>query len=252
MSNFKQQNVIVTGGVQGIGASIAKQFSATGANVFVLDRQAQNSTQDIQYRQCDISQREQVFAHVQAIQQQVGQIHTLICNAGDYVIKPIQATTEKDLQQVFNTNVFGTYYCVQAVLANMQHHNFGRIVLIGSDQALVGLPYGTAYGMSKAAVVQLTESLSTELAGQYNIRVNCLCPSTVADTQMTEQAAEFFAKEWAISIEQVYERFAAELPHHKMISKDSVARWALHLSDPNCDDINGAVIPIDGGFTRIR
>lgn len=125
---------VVTGGSSGIGLSIVKKFIAEGFTVFNIDRQA--SEIGI-YRACDITKVAQVDKIIKDIANE-HHISALVSNAGIHYSGNIEVTTEDDLETVFNINVKGAYAAIKAVLPSMKKHKYGAIVLIASDQALIG------------------------------------------------------------------------------------------------------------------
>ncbi len=242
-NRFTNQVVVVTGGARGIGLAIAEYFTQEGAKVWVLDLQSAEP--------CDVSNPAQVQQGIGRIIQRHGRIDILIANAGVQLLSSIEHTPPEALQQVFATNVFGAYYCVQAVLPIMRQQHYGRILLMGSEQGLIGRSLGTAYGMSKAALIQLAKAASTEIVGD-NILINALCPSTVADTGLTHYAAAYFAKQWNLSAAETLQRFAQEQLTGKLVSLQEVTRWVGQLCSAENQSITGSAIMLDGGMSVTR
>ena len=239
-NRFNDQVVVVTGGAEGIGQAIATYFKQEGARVCVLDHKIKPS--------CDVADPVQVQQAVAEIVAQHQRIDVLVANAGIQLLSSLEQTSAAALQQLFATNVFGVFYSVQAVLPIMRQQRYGRIVLMSSEQGLIGRSLGAAYGMSKAALIQLAKCASTEMAA-HNILINALCPSTVADTGLTRYAAEYFAKEWNLSIEATLKRFAQEQLTGKLISLQEVTYWVSQLCARENQSMTGAAVILDGGVS---
>lgn len=244
MSDFSGQTVVISGVAGGVGTALAEFFSAQGAEVIGIDvRQPDIVTG--QFHQADVGDADAIAAIFSSIKK----IDILVANAGVHLLAHVNDTTPDQLKAVFNTNTFGTYYCLQAALQKMQAQNYGRVVLMASDQALVGRDLGTAYGMSKAAVVQLAKSASADMC-EFDICINALCPAVIEGTKMTEDALSHFAKEWGVDRTEAERRFAEQLPIGRMISREAVVRWAAELCARDCPTTGTAVV-MDGGLSSL-
>ena len=251
-NRFEKQGVVITGGSHGIGLGLVKRFLSEGALVFVLDiAPIHLAHANLQYIACDVSDFNQVQRAFQKIQLEAKRIDVLVADAGVHLLKAVEETTPAELKRLFEVNVFGAFYCAQAALEMMEKQQYGRIVLMGSDQGVVGRSLGTAYGMSKAAVIQLAKSLSADVA-EKGILINSICPSTVANTGMTDNAARHFSKQWALSESETLEKFAEEHLSKKLITSDEIAHWVLQLCSKDNISMTGAAIVLDGGLTTVR
>ncbi|GAB4029600.1 SDR family oxidoreductase [Spirosoma gilvum] len=112
----------------------------------------------------DVVDPQSVQNTIDQIVQQEGRLDVLINNAGLGIAAPVESLSLPDVQQVFDTNVFGIIRLIQAVLPSMRQQKSGLIINISSIAAEAGLPYRGAYSASKAAVERLTEALRLELA----------------------------------------------------------------------------------------
>ena len=186
---------LVTGGGRGIGASIARELAEAGMRVAVTGRTPE--TIDAVAAEVgglgltgDVSRSEDVERWVETVEQQLGPIELLVCNAGIAGSgKPFLDEEPEEWWRVFEVNVRGAYLCCRAVGARMAARGHGRIVNIGSGGSYLpitnpSIALGTSYGASKAALGRFSETLAAVL-GSVGVRVFLISPGLVR-TDMTE------------------------------------------------------------------
>lgn len=238
------KNALVTGGASGIGESTARIFAEAGANVIIVDlneeraRQLAASLSKARSYRCDITSE----AEVKTLFDQLDGLDILINNAGIGLVGGIQETELSDFQRLFRVNVEGTFLVTRAALPKLIASH-GSIVNIGSVAGLVGVKRRFAYCGTKGAIVALTRQLAVDYPTE--IRVNCIAPGTV-DTPFVEGYLEKYHK-------HEKDKVRAELNQRQPIGRlgkpDEIARLALYLCSPAAEFLNGAVVPIDGGWT---
>lgn len=180
---FEGQTAIVTGGAQGIGAAVAIALASEGANVVVSDinelgiRPVSDTINSLGAGSClalacDVSDERQVEAMLRRTVEQFGQLDVLVNTAawldpaGPVVDLPLDR-----FQHALDTNLTGVFLCCKHALKTMIAAGKGAIVNVSSINGLRGFPNRASYGASKAAVVNLTETIARECAEQ-GIRVN--------------------------------------------------------------------------------
>lgn len=183
--NLKDQVAIVTGGGQGIGEGISRQFAAAGARVAVLDvkrnlaRTVAKSIDGVGI-ECDVSSALSVKKAIVKVRHQLGPVDILVNNAGIAGrTLPLTELEEEDLDRVYAVNLKGVFLTCKAVIGEMLERKYGRIVNVASIAGKEGNPTLIPYSATKAAVICLTKALAKEVAGKGDITVNSISPAVV-------------------------------------------------------------------------
>ena len=183
------QTAIVTGASSGIGRAIAEQFAADGADVVVCSREQENvdpvadAIDDADGGralavECDVTDRDAVEALVEATVEEFGGVDCLVNNAGASFMASFDEISENGWSTILDINLTGTYNCTQAAGEHLKDGG-GTVINLSSVAGQKGAPYMSHYGAAKAAVINLTTTLSNEWAGE-DVRVNCIAPGFVA------------------------------------------------------------------------
>lgn len=195
MESLKGQSAIITGAGRGLGKAMALDLAAEGVNLGLIGRtesDLENLSKELKslypdlivvFAKADVGNYNEVRSAVAAIGTCLSKVDILINNAGILEIGGLLEQPVEEWKRFFRINVFGTYYMLQEVLPIMTQQGKGNIINIASTEGLRGSAGMSAYGVSKAAVINLTESLMQEFR-KSNIRVTTVNPSTIA-TEMT-------------------------------------------------------------------
>ena len=225
--DFAGRIAVVTGGVQGIGAAIAKRLKASGAKVSIWDLDASPRV--------DVAEPRSVDEAAKRTLGEFGKIDVLVNNAGiagknvptvDYPIE--------EWERVLRVNLTSQFLCCRAVAPHMAKAGYGRIVNIASVAGKEGNPNAVAYSASKAGVISLTKSLGKELA-QAGVLVNCITPAaakTAIFEQMTKQHIDYML---------------SKIPMGRFVEVDEIAALACFLASSDCSFSTGGVFDISGG-----
>ncbi|AOG23540.1 2-hydroxycyclohexanecarboxyl-CoA dehydrogenase [Acidovorax sp. RAC01] len=252
MRNLSGKTVIVTGGGGGIGGATCRRFAEEGAKVAVFDMNlaaAEKVAADIRAAggeasafQCDITQRSQVDAAVQAAEATLGPIAVLVNNAGWDVFKPFTKTVPAEWDKLIAINLTGALHMLHAVLPGMAERKAGRIVNIASDAARGGSSGEAVYSACKGGLVALSKTLAREHARQ-NITVNVVCPGPT-DTALLAGVAE-----GARDPAKLLEAFRSAIPLGRLGQPDDLASAIAFFGSDDAGFITGQVISVSGGLT---
>lgn len=238
-----KKTCIVTGGSSGIGLSVVKLFLKNGYHVFNLDLQPSEIGQ---FRQCDITNLEQVTQIINHIAQDHN-IDVLVSNAGIHFSATIENTSEAELDKVFSINVKGAYAATKAVLPYMKANQQGAIILISSEQALVGKPNSFAYSLTKSALASMAKTTALDYAA-FNIRANAVCPGTI-ETPLYHDAIDNYCRRTGANKADIHKEEAALQPLGRLGQPEEVAELVLFLASDKAKFITGSLQVIDGGYT---
>jgi 3-oxoacyl-[acyl-carrier protein] reductase len=244
MLDLSGMTALVTGSARGVGFGIAEVLVRCGARVAVNDlhlAEAEAAAEKLGNSvglAGDVSNEASCVDLIQSATEQLGSIDILVNNAGlSGPLAPLSRQDVDDWQQVMNVNLRGAYLMSRAVAAQMISRRTGVIINIASIAGLTGFPASHAYGVSKAGVVMLTKTLGTELA-RWNVRVNCIAPGIV-DAPMLDAICKDGASRMAM-IQRV--------PLGRLGTPADIGHTVAFLASPLASYINGAVLPVDGGW----
>ncbi|MBE7619322.1 acetoin reductase [Komagataeibacter sp. FXV2] len=248
---------VVTGAAQGIGRGIALRLAREGADVALVDMNADRLAQvrgeitALGRRAialtADISVREQVFAIVTQAMEQLGDVDVMVNNAGVAQVKALLDVTPDDMGRIFRINVDGTLWGIQAAAeAFKKQGHKGKIInacsIAGHDgYALLGV-----YSATKFAVRGLTQAAAKELA-PYGITVNAYCPGVVG-TDMWVEIDRRMAEETGAPIGATYKKYVEGITLGRAETPDDVAGFVAWLAGPDSDYMTGQSVLIDGGL----
>jgi 3-oxoacyl-[acyl-carrier protein] reductase len=216
---------VVTGAAGTMGRAVVDALSAEGMRVVGLDVKG-----DCVH--CDISDPAAVKKAVAGLD-----VDVLVNNAGILSNNKVEATTPDEWRKVLASNLDGAFYLAREVIPGMKKRRWGRIVNTCSLAAKTGgLTAGTAYSVSKGALVTLTFSLARELA-PHGVTVNGIAPGYVKTPMVTEQLTE--AQRQAL---------IAQIPVGRFCEPEEFAHVVRFLASPLAGFITGEIIDLNGGL----
>lgn len=234
---------IVTGGSKGIGLACVEQLIREDYTVYNLDI---TPSEIGHYVACNIADFSQVEQAVSAIINKHGKIDALVSNAGVHFSATIENTTEADFERVIALNVKGAFALIKSAIPAMKQSG-GSIVVIASDQALVGKPNSFAYNLSKAALASIAKTTALDYA-QFNIRANAVCPGTI-ETPLYHNAIDNYCAKSGADKQQIHQEEAALQPLNRLGQPEEVAALVCFLLSDKASFITGSLQVIDGGYT---
>ncbi|MBG9998629.1 SDR family oxidoreductase [Pseudoalteromonas sp. NSLLW24] len=235
---------VVTGGTKGIGLAVVKRLLNNDYEVHNLDIEL--SEIGI-FHQCDVSDVSAVQSCINAICEQSKRIDVLVSNAGKHLSANIESTDEQTLDALFALNVKGAYAAIQSVLPSMKAQNGGAIILVASDQAIIGKQNSFAYNLTKHALASMAKTTALDYAG-FNIRANAVCPGTIETPLFHNAIDAYCAKSGANKAEIVAEEASLQ-PLNRLGQADEVAALVSFLASDDASFITGSLQSIDGGYT---
>jgi 3-oxoacyl-[acyl-carrier protein] reductase len=226
--DLKGRTAIVTGGLIGIGAAIARRLEASGAKVRIWDVGDKGDPVDV----TDQKAIERATAKAVA---ELGKIDILVNNAG--IAGPTMPVVDypvEDWKRVIDIDLNGPFLCCRAVVPHMVKAKYGRIVNIASIAGKEGNPNAAAYAAAKGGVIAFTKALGKELA-KTGVLVNCITPAA-AQTAILDQVTPEFAQ-----------FMLSKIPMGRFVKVEEIAAMACWLATEDCSFTTAGVFDISGG-----
>ncbi|WP_233809910.1 SDR family NAD(P)-dependent oxidoreductase [Paraburkholderia sp. HP33-1] len=249
---LKDKVAVVTGAAQGIGRALVERFSAEGARVAVVDideRGAQTAAQieaqggRAMFVHCDITRRASVNEAAAEIKSKLGPIDILVNNAGNIQPAMLHKMTDEQWDSVIAVHLNGSFYWLQAVVADMMERRWGRIIFSSSSTAQNGSIGQINYAAAKSGMLGMVRTAAREL-GKYNILVNAVAPAATTDMTKTIREDPKFAEQYAAALKAHPLRRSGE--------PEEVARGYLFLASDLSSFVTGQVLSVDGGSMLVR
>jgi NAD(P)-dependent dehydrogenase (short-subunit alcohol dehydrogenase family) len=229
------RTVLVSGGSRGIGLACARAFAAGGHRVAVTSSATPVDEPGLLAVKCDVTDPEQVEAAVTEVETELGAVEVLVANAGITRDGLLLRMSEDDFADVLATNLTATWRLCKRVVPKMMRARWGRIVVVSSVAAYAGAPGQANYAASKAGLLGLTRSIAREYGGR-GITANAVTPGPI-DTDM-----------FAATPEDARAALVAQIPAGRVGTPEEVAGAVTFLASEAAAYVNGAVLPVDGGF----
>jgi len=237
------RKVLITGGANGIGKSIALAYAQNADEVIIADIDTQNGENLVEkitnkhgkasFIYCDVSRIEDIEHLFETIKHEYQSLNILINNAGISVWKSPLEIEVAEWDKIINTNLRSQFLCAREAAKIMKNMQRGSIINISSTRALMSEPNSEAYAASKGGIIALTHALAASLSA-YKIQVNCISPGWIE----TGDYAALQGKDHA-------QHFAKRVGY-----PEDIASACLFLSAPDNNFISGTNLVIDGGMTK--
>ncbi len=249
---LNEKVAVVTGAARGIGRAIARRYVSEGALVAIADidaAMAEKTAAEMDGRAaafpCDVSDTASARAMVTRVCERFGRIDVLVNNAGIFDMQPILEITEAEYDRVFDINVKGLLFTLQAVAKEMVGRGVkGKIINIASQAGRRGEPLVAVYCASKAAVISITQSAGLALI-QHGINVNGISPGVV-DTSWDNVDA-LFAKYENRPLGEKKRLVGEAVPFGRMGHAEDLVGASVFLASPDADYVVAQTLNVDGG-----
>lgn len=245
------QLALVTGGSAGIGRAIAEELLGLGADVLLAARDADAldavreelmdafPDRDVEWFAADVSHDEQRRELLDWVEDFGDGLNILVNNAGGNLGKPATEYAEDEWREIFEVNTFAAFEVSRYVHPLLTRHAASSIVNVGSVSGLTAVRTGVPYGMSKAALHQMTRNLAVEWAGD-GVRVNAVAPWYIRTRRTSGKLGD------AAYLDEVLSR----TPMGRVGEPEEVAAAVAFLCLPASSYVTGECIAVDGGFLR--
>jgi NAD(P)-dependent dehydrogenase (short-subunit alcohol dehydrogenase family) len=248
---------IVTGAGRGIGRATALELAGHGADVVIADLTedaAQRVAEEVRAAgrralglAVDVTEADDRAAMVEATVRDLSRIDVLVNNAGVYREFEPLAITEADWDGVLTVNAKAVFFCTQAVLPTMLAGGGGTVVNVSSIAGKGGSPHSVPYGVSKAAVISITQGLAKAYARE-NVRVNCVCPGFVDTDMWAAIDREVGVEQLGKQPGEMWAEVTATIPLGRPAQPEDVARVIAFLATSQSGYMTGQALNVTGGL----
>lgn len=251
MKRLVGKTALITGAARGIGQAFAERYIAEGAKVAIADiniTRARETAAQIGAIavEMDVTNQTSIDAAVATTVAELGQIDILINNAALFTAAPIAEIDRADFDRVFQINVAGTLFTMQAVAKHMiDRGQGGKIINMASQAGRRGEALVGVYCASKAAVISLTQSAGLNLIA-HGINVNAIAPGVV-DGEHWEGVDAFFAKYENKALGQKKAEVGAAVPFGRMGTAEDLTGMAVFLASDDANYVVAQTYNVDGG-----
>ena len=245
------KTAVITGGATGMGRATALAFAEAGATVSIFDineSEGQNTVRAIrdaggvaELFLCDVTKADAVEAAFDASLETFGPYNVLFNHAGSIIVKSLHETSEAEYDWLMDLNVKSAFLVCRRGVKDMAANGGGSIVITSSIAAELGYALESVYCMSKAAVLQLSRTISTEYRDN-GIRCNAICPGFVETAHGLKEIAELDAagQEWEDS--------GMAATQGRICYPEEVARTVVFLASDEASFVNGTATYVDNGW----
>ncbi len=253
MNRLGGKTALITGAARGIGAAFAEAYVREGATVAIGDidiaraRETADRIGDAAFAvEMDVTRQDSIDAAVAAVIARTGALDILINNAALFTAAPIVEIAREDYERVFNINVAGTLFTMQAAAKQMiAQGKGGKIINMASQAGRRGEPLVAVYCATKAAVISLTQSAGLNLI-PHGINVNAISPGVV-DGEHWDGVDAFFAKYEGKAPGQKKKEVGESVPYGRMGTAEDLTGMAVFLASAEADYIVAQTYNVDGG-----
>lgn len=250
------QHALITGAGGGIGLAVTAAYLREGARCTAVDLRKAPAAElqvlfeahpgQLHYVAADVANNASIAAMVAAARERFGTIGVLFNNAAVFDLAPLLEADERSYQRIFDVNVKGLFFTMQAVLAQMVEAGVkGSVINLASQAGRRGEALVAHYCASKAAVISYTQSAALAMA-PHGIRVNGIAPGVV-DTPMWGQVDALFAKAEGLAPGEKKKAVGLAVPLGRMGVPEDIAGAAVFLASPAAAYITAQTLNVDGG-----
>ena len=254
------KTALITGSTSGIGLAYAKALAAEGANIVIngfgdpaaieqerLALEAASGGKAL-YSGHDLTKAGEITAMMKEAADAFGGVDILINNAGMQFVSPIEDFPPEKWDLIIALNLTSSFHTTRLVFAGMKAKKWGRIVNIASAHALVASPFKSAYVAAKHGLLGFTRTIALEGA-EFGITANAICPGYVHTPLVDAQIPDTMKARGMTREQVIKDVILAAQPTKEFVTVEDITALAVFLCSDAGKSINGAPLPIDGGWT---
>ncbi|MDA8232301.1 MAG: 3-hydroxybutyrate dehydrogenase [Magnetospirillum sp.] len=257
---LKGRTAVVTGSTSGIGLGIARSLAAAGANVMLNGFGEREAIEGIRatlardfavealFNGADLSDAAGCATLIRDAEARLGAVDVLVNNAGIQHVSPVETFPPERWDAVIAVNLSSAFHTIRTALPGMTIRGWGRIVNIASAHGLVASANKAAYVAAKHGLVGLTKVVALETA-ETGITCNAICPGWVL-TPLVQAQIDARAEAEGTTVEAAGRDLLAEKqPTKRFTTPEQIGDLAVFLCSPGGDNMTGAALSMDGGWT---
>jgi 3-hydroxybutyrate dehydrogenase len=254
---LKGKWALVTGATAGLGLAVAESLAGAGANIVLHDLSEPVETRDrlrsrfdvdVVSVAADLSQRESIETMMADLLARPAPIDILVNNAVVRHFAPIEQFTPEHWEEAMAVNLSAPFHLIRLTLPSMKKRGWGRIINIASIYSTRAVADRIDYVTTKTAILGMTRAVAIETTTS-GITCNALCPGTLPTPAIQGKIAAIAAGEGRSIEEATHDYLAARQPTGRFVAMEAVGALAAFLCSSAGQDITGAILPIDGGWS---
>jgi 3-hydroxybutyrate dehydrogenase len=254
---LKGRWALVTGATAGLGLAVAESLAGAGANIVLHDLTEPVQTKDRLRTQfgievvsvaADLSQRAAIEAMMTDVLGRTGAVDILVNNAVVRHFSPIENFPPERWDEALAVNLSAPFHLIRRALPGMKARSWGRIINMASIYASRAVADRIDYVTTKTAILGMTRAVAIETT-RDGITCNALCPGVLPTPAIQGKIASIAASEGRAVDEATRDYLMARQPTGRFVAMESVGAMVVFLSSPAGQDITGATLPIDGGWS---
>jgi 3-hydroxybutyrate dehydrogenase len=254
---LKGKWALVTGATAGLGLAVAESLAGAGANIVLHDLIEPTQTRDRLRSQfgidaisvsADLSQRSSIEAMMADLLGRVGAIDILVNNAVVRHFSPVEHFSPERWDQALAVNLSAPFHLIRLTLPAMKQRHWGRIINMASIYSTRAVADRIDYVTTKTAMLGMTRAVAIE-AARNGITCNALCPGTLPTPAIQDKIAGIATREGRTIDETTSDYLATRQPTGRFVAMEGVGAMVAFLCSPAGQDITGATLPIDGGWS---
>jgi 3-hydroxybutyrate dehydrogenase len=254
---LKGKWALVTGATAGLGFAVAESLAGAGANIVLHDlaepvaarhRLRTQYGVEVVSIAADLSQRAAIEDMMADLLKLTGGLDILVNNAVVRHFSPVENFPPEKWDEALAVNLSAPFHLIRLALPGMKARNWGRIINMASIYSTRAVADRIDYVTTKTAILGVTRAVAMETA-RTGITCNALCPGTLPTPAIQGKIADIASREGRAIEETTSDYLATRQPSRRFVALESIGAMAVFLCSPAGQDITGATLPIDGGWS---